>query len=58
MELDGYLGLAFVYFPKDRVCVTLACPATHSVDPGSLELRDPPSSAQVLGVKVCSTMLD
>jgi hypothetical protein len=49
--------LKLIYFFETKfLCVTLACPVTHSVDQGGLELRNPPASAsQMLGLKACAT---
>jgi hypothetical protein len=60
----------YEYERKCHICVCLfvclfqnkvslcssGCPGTHSVDQAGLELRNPPaSSAQVLGLKACTT---
>jgi hypothetical protein len=49
----------FILIFQGRVSLySPGCPGTHSVDQAGLELRNPPASAsQVLGLKVCATML-
>jgi hypothetical protein len=51
-------GLVFCFF-QDRVSLcSPGCPGTHFVDQADLELRNPPASAsQVLGLKVCATLI-
>ena len=45
--------------PQDGVSLcSPGCPGTQSVDQAGLELRNPPASAsQVLGLKVCATII-
>jgi hypothetical protein len=46
----------FFFFFRDRVSLYIpGCPGTHFVDQASLELRNPPASASVLGLKACAT---
>jgi hypothetical protein len=41
---------------QDRVSLySPGCPGTHFVDQAGLELRNPPASASVLGLKACAT---
>jgi hypothetical protein len=46
--------LFFVFRDRVSLC-SPGCPGTHFVDQAGLELRNPPASASVLGLKACAT---